>query len=102
MRFIYVICVAVGTAVAALFVVPVVLTGAPAHADYSGYSLCVGKIAEIPMQAHDPYNLQLVGEIEQDLNSGVRPAEETQKVTQKGFDTRVASGIVQCVVQEHP
>jgi hypothetical protein len=99
MRFIY---FAVGMAIAVLFVVPVVLTGAPAHADYSGYSLCVGKIAQIPLEDHDPYNLQLVGEIEQHLDSGVPPAQEAQKVAQKGFDMRVANGIVQCVVQERP
>jgi hypothetical protein len=101
MRIIYV-AAAVGMAIAVQFIAPAVLTGASAHADVSGYNSCVGGIPEIPLQAHDPQNLQLVGEIEQDLNSGVPPTAEAQKVAQKGFDLRVANGIVQCVIEEHP
>jgi hypothetical protein len=101
MRFIYV-AAAVGMAIAVLCIAPGGLIGASAHADYSGYDRCVGDITEIPLTEHDPQNLQLVGEIEQDLNSGVSPAAEAQKVTQKGFDARVANGIVQCVMEEHP
>src|ERR1700739_2142994 len=101
MRIIYVTA-AVGMAIAVLLIAPAVLMGASAHADTYGYDRCVGDIPEIPLQAPDPQNLQLVGEIEQDLNSGVPPTAEAQKVTQKGFDLRVANGIVQCVTQEHP
>jgi hypothetical protein len=101
MRIIYV-AAALGVAITVLFIAPVVLMGASAHADTYGYSRCVGNITEIPLGEHDPQNLQLVGVIEQDLNSGVSPAAEAQKVAQMGFDPRVANGIVQCVTQEHP
>jgi hypothetical protein len=101
MRIIYV-AAAVGMAIAVLLIAPAVLMGASTFADTSGYDRCVGNITEIPLGAHDPQNLQLVGEIEQDLNSGVPSAAEAQKVAQKGFDMRVANGIVQCVMQEHP
>jgi hypothetical protein len=101
MRFIYV-AAAVGMAIAVLFIAPAVLMGESAHADIDGYSRCVGKITEIPLEEHNPQNLHLAGVIAQDLNSGVSPAAEAQKVAQMGFDPRVANGIVQCVVQEHP
>jgi hypothetical protein len=101
MRFIYV-AAAVGIAIAVLFIAPAVLMGVPAHADLSGYRRCVGNITEVPLGEHDPQNLGLVGVIERDLNSGIAPAAETQKVAQMGFDPRVANGIVQCVMQEHP
>jgi hypothetical protein len=101
MRFTYV-AAAVGMAIAVLFIAPAVLMGVSAHADIDGYSRCVGNITEIPLGEHNPQNLQLVGVIEQDLNSGVSPTAEAQKVAQLGFDPRVAHGIVQCVVQEHP
>jgi hypothetical protein len=101
MRFIY-IAAAVGMAIAVLCSAPAGLTGASAHADYSGYRRCVAAITEIPLAEHDPQNLQLVGVIEQDLDSGVSPTAEAQKVTQMGFDARVADGIVRCVMEEHP
>jgi hypothetical protein len=102
MRFTYV-AAAVGMAIAVLFITPAVLMGASsAHADISGYGRCVGNIQGIPLREPDPQNLQLVGVIEQDLNSGVSPAAEAQKVAQMGFDPRVADGIVRCVMQEHP
>ncbi len=101
MRIFYV-AAAVGMAIAVLLIAPAVLMGASAHADTYGYDRCVGNITEIPLEEHDPQNLQLVGVIEQDLNSGVSPAAEAQKVAQMGFDPRVANGIVQCVTQEHP
>jgi hypothetical protein len=46
--------------------------------------------------------MQLIGVIEQDLNSGVSPAAEAHKVAQTGFDARLANRIVECVIQEHP
>ncbi len=101
MRIIYV-AAAVGMATAVLLIGPAVLMGASAHADTYGYDRCVGNITEIPLWEHDPRNLQLVGVIEQDLNSGFSPAAEAQKVAQMGFDPRVANGIVRCVTQEHP
>ena len=100
MRFIY-LAVAAGLAVAVLIIAPAVLMGASAHADYSGYRRCVGKITE-PVGEADPQNLQLVGEIEQDLNSGVTPAAETQRVSHMGFNPQLANGIVQCVIEERP
>ena len=95
--------VAVGVAVAVQFIAPIVLMGAsPAHADISGYRRCVGNIAELPLQAPEPRSLPLPRLIEQDLNSGVSPGAEVQRVTQKGFDPQTADAIVQCVVLESP
>jgi hypothetical protein len=88
-------------AIAVSLITPTVLTDAAAHADLSGYRRCVGKITE-PVSEPDPQNLQLVGVIKQDLNSGVAPEAEAQKVTQMGFDAQLANGIVQCVIEEHP
>jgi len=88
-------------AIAVSLIAPTVLTDAAAHADLSGYRRCVGKITE-PVSEPDPQNLQLVGVIKQDLNSGVAPEAEARKVTQMGFDAPLANGIVQCVIEEHP
>lgn len=93
---------AVGIAIAVLFIAPAVLTSASARADYIGYTNCVASIAEVPLWEHDSHNMQLVGVIEQDLNSGVSPAAEAQKVAQMGFDSRLSNRIVECVIQEHP
>jgi hypothetical protein len=102
MRFIYV-AAAVAMAIAVLLVAPVVLMGAPsAHADLSGYRRCVGSIAELPLKEPDPQSLQLARLIEQDINSGVSPAAEAQKVAQTGFDPHAASAVVQCAMQERP
>ncbi|MEB3980302.1 hypothetical protein OQ968_03385 [Mycobacterium sp. 663a-19] len=102
MRSTYV-AAAAGMPTAVLLFAPVVLMGAsPAHADLSGYRRCVGNIKEVPLAQPDPQNLQLVGLIEMDLKSGVSPAAEAQKIARTGFDTRVANGVVQCVVQENP
>ncbi|OBI46987.1 hypothetical protein A5708_12120 [Mycobacterium colombiense] len=92
---------AIGTAVAVLFSAPATLMVASAHADFSGYRRCVGKMTE-PISGHDPQNLQLVGVIEQDLDSGVPPAAEAQRVAKMGFDPSFANGIVQCVIEERP
>ncbi|OBB85775.1 hypothetical protein A5760_07210 [Mycobacterium colombiense] len=92
---------AIGTAIAVLFSAPATLTVASAHADFSGYRRCVGKMTE-PVGEHDPQNLQLVGVIEQDLDSGITPAAEAQRVAQMGFDPTFANGIVQCVIEERP
>lgn len=94
MRF-FPVAAAVGVAVAML---------APplARADSAGYGNCVGSITEIPLWEHDYQNQQLIGGIEQDLNSGVSPAAEAQKVSHMGFDPRLANRIVECVIQEHP
>ncbi|OSC27370.1 hypothetical protein B8W69_14395 [Mycobacterium vulneris] len=92
---------AIGTAIAVLFSAPATLMVASAHADFSGYRSCVGKMTE-PVAGHDPQNLQLVGVIEQDLDSGVSPPAEAQRVAQTGFDPSFAKGIVQCVIEERP
>jgi hypothetical protein len=99
-RFIHA-AAAIGIAIAVVFIASAMLMATPAHADFSGYRRCVGKMTE-PVAERDPQNLQLVGEIEQDLDSGVSPAAETQKVAQKGFDPSFAKGIVQCVIEERP
>jgi hypothetical protein len=102
MRSTYVTAAA-GMLIAVLLFAPVVLMGAPsAHADLSGYRRCVGNIREVPLSEPDPQSVQLARLIEMDLKSGVSPAAEAHKVTQTGFDTRVADGIVQCVIQENP
>ena len=92
------VAVAVGIGIGALFIAP----AASARADFSGYTNCVGRITEVPLWEHDPLNGQLVGVVEQDLNSGVSPAAEAQRVMQMGFDARLANRIVECVIQEHP
>ncbi|WP_156349577.1 MULTISPECIES: hypothetical protein [unclassified Mycobacterium] len=98
MRVVYV-AVAIAIAIALFSVAPV---AAPARADLSGYGNCVGSITEIPLWEHDYQNGQLIGVIEQDLNSGVTPAAEGQKVSRMGFDPRLANRIVECVIQERP
>lgn len=100
-----IICVpaALGMAIAALSVAPVVLMAAPsAHADLSGYRRCVGTVKNVPLSNHDPTNTQLVGTVQMDLKSGVSPSAETQKLSQQGFDPGLASAIVQCVLEENP
>ncbi|GAA4290881.1 hypothetical protein GCM10023161_36320 [Mycobacterium paraffinicum] len=89
------VAAAVGIAIATL-------VAAPARADLSGYGNCVGSIKEVPLWERDSQNQQLIGVIEQDLNSGVSPAAEAQKVSHMGFDPRLANRIVECVIQEHP
>ncbi|OBF75084.1 hypothetical protein A5750_11230 [Mycobacterium sp. 852002-51613_SCH5001154] len=89
------VAAAVGIAIATLL-------AAPARADLSGYGNCVGSVTEVPLWEHDSQNQQLIGVVEQDLNSGVSPAAEAQKVSRMGFDPRLANRIVECVIQEHP
>lgn len=91
-----------GTAGAVLLIAP--LTGAwPAHADISGYRRCIGaNTQELPVQEPDPLSLQLVGQIEQELKTGVSPAAEAQRVGQTGFDQHAANAVVQCVIQNYP
>lgn len=101
MRFVYV-AAAVGIATAVMFVVPAVLMSPSARADYGGYTNCVGTVTEVPLWERDSHNMQLIGSIEQDLNSGASPAAESQKVAQQGFDPHLANRIVECVIQEHP
>jgi hypothetical protein len=94
---------AIGMAVAVPLIAPVALIEAsPAHADISGYSNCVGNIEELALKAPDPRSLQLARLVEQDLNSGVSPAAEAQKVTQMGFEPYAADAVVQCAMQERP
>src|SRR2546429_7622834 len=102
MRFTYV-AAAAGIVIAVLLIAPLVLIGAPsARADISGYRRCVGTIREVPLSEPDPQSLQLARLVEMDLKSGVSPTAEAQKIAQTGFDTRVANGVVQCVMQENP
>ncbi|WP_068182947.1 hypothetical protein [Mycobacterium sp. UM_CSW] len=94
MRFTY-FAAAVGIAIA-------LLGASPAHADYSGFTRCVGGIKQLPLNEPDPQNFQRVGVIEQDLKSGVSPAAEAQKVAGMGFDQQTAATIVQCIIEENP
>jgi hypothetical protein len=95
--------VAVPMAITVALIAPVVLMAAsPAHADDSGYRRCVGNLTELPLNEPDPRSLQLAGEIEQDLHSGVSPAAEARKVARMGFDPRAANVVVHCVAQENP
>lgn len=101
MRSMYV-AAAGGMAIAALFTAPGVLMGASAHADISGYRRCVGSVKEVPRTNPDPTNMQLVGNVKVDLESGVSPAAESQKLAQSGLDPRLADAVVRCVIQENP
>jgi hypothetical protein len=93
----------VGMAVAVLSIGAVVLIGAsPAQADISGYRRCVASVKEVPLNNHDPLSLQLARQVEMDLNSGVSPAAEAQKVGQMGFEPQLANMVVQCAAQERP
>ncbi|BBZ39372.1 hypothetical protein [Mycobacterium conspicuum] len=93
---------ALGTAGAVLLIAPVI-GASPAHADISGYRRCVaGNAQQLPLRAPDPLSMQLVGEIEQALKSGVSPDAEAQRVAQTGFDQHAANAVVQCVIQNYP
>ncbi|OMC41103.1 hypothetical protein [Mycobacterium sp. IS-1264] len=97
------VAAAAGVVMAVLSIAPLVLMEAPsARADMSGYRRCVGTITEIPLSEPNPQSQQLAGSVQMDLKAGVSPAAEAQKLEQTGFDSRVANGIVQCVMQEHP
>jgi hypothetical protein len=100
MRYIHA-AAAVPVAIAALLIVPM---GTPsAHADHEGYRRCVGRMsAGLRLKDPDPNSGYLAGLIEQDLNRGVSPAAEAQKVAQMGFEPRYANGLVQCVMQTNP
>jgi hypothetical protein len=101
MRFTYV-AAAVGTAVA----VPLMgsaLTGAPsAHADFSGYSRCVGNVQQVPLSEPDSQSMQLARQVVMDLKAGVSPSAEAGKLQQMGFDPHFAAVIVKCAAQEQP
>ncbi|OBF92142.1 hypothetical protein A5791_14220 [Mycobacterium sp. 852002-51163_SCH5372311] len=102
MRIIHAVA-AVGTAIAVPLIAPAVLLEASsAHADDDGYLRCVGNIPNIPLTSPSPNSRYLAGTIEQDLKSGVSPAAEAQKVTQMGFEPRVANAVVRCVMQNNP
>ncbi|OMC57465.1 hypothetical protein A5747_03645 [Mycobacterium sp. IS-836] len=97
------VAAAAGIVIAVLLIVPVVLMGAPsARADISGYRRCIGTITEIPLSEPNPQSQQLAGLVAMDLKAGVSPAAEARKLEQTGFDSRVANGVVQCVIQENP
>ncbi len=91
-----------GMAGAVLLIAPV-LGASPAQADISGYRRCIGaSTAGLPLREPDPLSLQLAGQIKQELNSGVSPAAEAQRVAQTGFDQHAANAVVQCVIQNYP
>jgi hypothetical protein len=97
MRFTYV-AAALGAAIAAPF-----LSAAPfAHADFSGYSRCVGNVQQVPLSEPDSQSMQLARQVVMDLKAGVSPAAEAGKLQQMGFDPHFAGVIVQCAAQEQP
>jgi hypothetical protein len=102
MRFTYV-AAAVGMAIAVPFMAPAPLAGVPsAHADFSGYSRCVGNVQQVPLSEPDAQSMQLARQVEMDLKTGVSPGAEARKLGQMGFDPHFADVIVQCVQQEQP
>ncbi|WP_156690407.1 hypothetical protein [Mycobacterium sp. Marseille-P9652] len=93
----------VSIAVAVLSIGPLVLVGAPsARADISGYRRCVASVKQVPINEHDPLSLQLARQVEMDLDSGVSPDAEAQRVAQMGFDSQLANTVVQCAAYERP
>jgi hypothetical protein len=97
------VAVAFGMAAAIPFMATALLTGLPsAHADFSGYSRCVGNVQQVPISEPDPQSMQLVRQVQMDLKTGVSPAAEAQKLGQMGFDPHFADVIVHCVQQEQP
>ncbi|OBG30535.1 hypothetical protein [Mycobacterium sp. 852002-51057_SCH5723018] len=102
MRVTYV-AAAVGMAIAVPFMTPALLTGVPeAHADFSGYSRCVGNVQQVPLSEPDSQSMQLARQVEMDLKTGISPAAEARKLGQMGFDPHLAGVIVRCVQQEQP
>jgi hypothetical protein len=97
------VAAALSTAIAVMSISAVVLIGAsPAHADISGYGNCLSSVKEVPLNEHDSLSLQLARLVEMDLNSGVSPADEAQKVGPMGFDPQLANAVVRCAAQEKP
>lgn len=97
------VAAAIGMAVAALSMAPTVLIGAsPAHADFSGYSRCVGNVQQVPLSEPDPQSMQLARQVVMDLKAGVSAAAEAGKLQQMGFDPHFAAVIVKCAAQEQP
>ncbi|MCV7101025.1 hypothetical protein [Mycobacterium palustre] len=97
MRFTYV-AAAVGAAIAVAF-----MGQTPrAHADLSGYSRCVGSVAQVPLSEPDSQSMQLARQVVMDLKAGASPASEAGKLQQMGFDPHFAAVIVKCAAQEQP
>jgi hypothetical protein len=105
MRFIYV-AAAVGTAIAALLVAPVVLVRASsAHADTGvyGYASCLGGDAKPPppgVSAEDWF--PSVHVIQTDIDSGDSPAQVVQILVGMGVKPSDAATRVQCFMANQP
>ncbi len=103
MRYIHAAGV-VGTAMAAQFIAPVLLTGvSPAQADtgVSGYLHCVNE-AGVPPRPSATDWLPTIQVIEHDLNSAESPAEAAQRLTAMGVKRNDAVAEVQCVLANQP
>jgi hypothetical protein len=105
MRLIHV-AAAVGMAIAILLIAPVVLIGAsPARADsgVDGYARCIGGDAKPPPPGVSPENwFPSVHIIETDIDSGVPPAEVTQRLVNMGVKPNDAVTRVQCFLAYAP
>jgi hypothetical protein len=93
-----------GTAIAVLFIAPVVLMGpSSAHADtgINGYLGCIESAGVPPRQGAEDWSLT-VRVIEGGLNSAESPAEVAQKLTAMGVKPNDAAAEVQCVMVNEP
>jgi hypothetical protein len=94
----------VGTAIAVLFIAPVVLTGpSSAHADtgINGYLGCVQSAGVPPRQRAEDWS-QTIRTITFDLNSAESPAQVAQELAAMGVKPNDAVAEVQCVIANEP
>jgi hypothetical protein len=94
----------VGTAIAVLFIAPVVLVGASsAHADVgiNGYLRCI-ESAGVPPRQHAEEWSPTIRVIKTGLNSAETPAEVAQKLAAMGVKPNDAAAEVQCVLANQP
>ncbi|HWF30399.1 MAG TPA: hypothetical protein VG327_18880 [Mycobacterium sp.] len=90
----------VGTAIAVLFIAPVVLMGpSSAHADtgIDGYLRCIDSAGVPPRQHADDWS-PTIKVIEWNLNNAESPAEVAQRLTATGVKPNDAVAEVQCVM----
>jgi hypothetical protein len=94
------VAAAVGTAIAVLFIAPVVLMGASsAHADtgINGYLRCIDS-AGVPPRQHAEDWSPTIKVIEWNLNNAESPAEVAQRLAAMGVKPNDAVAEVQCVI----
>jgi len=94
----------VGTAIAVLFIAPVVLMGpSSAHADtgINGYLRCIESAGVPPRERAEDWSLT-IRVIKGDLNSAESPGEVAQKLAGMGVKPNDAIAEVQCVMANEP